>query len=191
VWGPNQLLGRAVAGQTLGVVGMGAIGSAVARRARGFDMDVQYFNRHPNPAAEADTGARLVGFDELLASSDFVSLHAPLNDQSRHLIDADALAAMRPTAVLINTARGPLVDEVALVEALRTGQIAAAGLDVFEDEPRLAPGLTELDNVVVLPHIGSATTATRAAMVDLACANIVAVLDGKPPPTPLNPEVFV
>ncbi len=189
VWGPNQLLGRPVAGQTLGIVGLGAIGTAVARRARGFDMTVQYVNRRASPAAEATTGARLVELDELLATSDFVSLHAPLNDQSHHLIDAVALSRMKPTAVLVNTARGALVDEAALVEALRSGTIAAAGLDVFEDEPRLAPGLVELDNVVVLPHIGSATTAARAAMVELACANIVAVLSGGRPPTPLNPEV--
>jgi glyoxylate reductase len=190
VWGPTQLLGRAVAGQVLGIVGMGAIGGAVARRARGFGMSVLYFNRHPDPAGEAETGARLVGLDELLATADFVSLHAPLNDESRHLIDAAALGRMKPTAVLVNTARGPLVDEVALVEALRSGTIAAAGLDVYADEPRLAPGLAELENVVVLPHIGSATTAARAAMVELACANIVAVLRGDPPPTPLNPEVL-
>jgi glyoxylate reductase len=190
VWGPNQLLGRPVAGQTLGIIGLGAIGTAVARRARGFDMTVQYANRHPNPAAEAATGARRVELDELLATSDFVSLHAPLNDQSRRLIDAAALARMKSTAVLVNTARGALVDEVALVEALASGAIAAAGLDVFEDEPRLAPGLAQLDNVVVLPHIGSATTAARAAMVELACANIVAVLSGETPPTPLNPEVL-
>ena len=128
--------------------------------------------------------------EELLATSDFVSLHAPLNDESRHLIDATALARMKPTAVLVNTARGPLVDEAALVEALRSGTIAAAGLDVFEDEPHLASGLAELDNVVVLPHIGSATTAARGAMVELACANIVAVLSGATPPTPINPEVL-
>ncbi len=191
VWGPSMLLGHPVAGQTLGIVGLGAIGTAVARRARGFDMSVVYVNRHPKPAAEAATGARRVELDELLATSDFVSLHAPLNDRSRHLIDAPALERMKRTAVLVNTARGALVDEVALVTALRSGSIAAAGLDVFEDEPSLAPGLAELDNVVVLPHIGSATTATRAAMVELACANIVAVLRGGRPPTPLNPEVLV
>jgi len=190
VWGPTQLLGRAVAGTTLGIVGMGAIGSAVAERARGFGMSVVYFNRRRAPEAEQRTGARYVPFDELLATSDFVSLHAPLNDDSRHLLDAAALARMKSTAVLVNTARGPLVDEAALVAALRSGTIAAAGLDVYEAEPVLAPGLTELDNVVLLPHIGSATTATRAAMVELACANIVAVLRGDPPPTPLNPEVL-
>ena len=190
VWGPNQLLGRPVAGQTLGIVGLGAIGTAVARRARGFGMSVVYVNRHAAPAAEAETGARRVELDELLATSDVVSLHAPLNDESRHLIDGAALARMKPTAVLVNTARGPLVDEEALVEALRAGTIAAAGLDVYEDEPRLTPGLAELDNVVVLPHIGSATTATRGAMVELACRNIIDVLDGRTPPTPLNPEVL-
>jgi glyoxylate reductase len=188
VWGPTQLLGRAVAGATLGIVGMGAIGSAVAERARGFGMAVAYFNRHRDPEAERRTGARYVPLDELLATADFVTLHAPLNDESRHLIDAAALSRMKPTAVLVNTSRGALVDEAALVESLRAGAIAAAGLDVYEDEPRLAPGLADLDNVVLLPHIGSATTATRAAMVELACANIAAVLHGQPPPTPLNPK---
>jgi glyoxylate reductase len=190
VWGPTQLLGRAVAGATLGIVGMGAIGSAVAERARGFDMSIVYFNRRRDPEAERRTGARYVPLDELLSTADFVTVHAPLNDESRHLIDAAALGQMKPTAVLVNTSRGALVDEPALVEALRAGTIAAAGLDVYEDEPRLAPGLAELDNVVLLPHIGSATTATRAAMVELACANITAVLRGDPPPTPLNPEVI-
>jgi glyoxylate reductase len=190
VWGPNQLLGLPVAGQTLGIVGMGQIGSAVARRAQGFDMEVVYFNRHPNPEVERATGARLIPLDELLATSDFVSLHAPLNDESRHLVDAQALRRMKPTAVLINTARGALVDEVALVDALRSGLIAAAGLDVYEAEPQLAPGLVELDNVVLLPHIGSATTATRGAMVELCSRNIVAVLRGQPPVTPLNPEAL-
>lgn len=190
VWGPSMLLGQPVAGQTLGIVGMGAIGTAVARRARGFGMEVLYRNRHRQPEVEAELGVRRVELDELWATSDFVSLHAPLTDETRHVVDAAALGAMKPTAVLVNTARGPLVDEVALVEALRSGTIAAAGLDVFEDEPRLAPGLAELDNVVVLPHIGSATTQTRGAMVELACANIVAVLSGQRPPTPLNPEVL-
>jgi glyoxylate reductase len=190
VWGPSQLLGRAVAGATLGIVGMGAIGSAVAERARGFGMSVVYFNRRRDPDAERRTSARYAPLDELLSTADFVTLHAPLNDESRHLIDAAALARMKPTAVLVNTARGALVDEAALVEALRAGTIAAAGLDVYEDEPRLQPGLAELDNVVLLPHVGSATTATRAAMVELACANIVAVLRGGRPPTPLNPEAL-
>jgi glyoxylate reductase len=189
-WSGLSLLGAPVAGRTLGVVGLGAIGTAVARRARGFDMTVLYTNRHRNLDAEAALAAEggpvpeLVPLDELLARADVVSLHAPLNDDSRHLIDAGALARMKPTAILVNTARGPLVDEPALVAALRDGTIAAAGLDVFEHEPTLAPGLAELPNTVLLPHIGSATSAARAAMVQLCCDNIIAVLSGRPPLTP-------
>ncbi|MFN8038283.1 MAG: D-glycerate dehydrogenase [Acidimicrobiales bacterium] len=189
-WSPTQLVGQPVHGRTIGIVGMGAIGTAVARRARGFGMEVLYASRSPRPEAEAGTGARRVPLDELLATADVVSLHTPLTPETRHLIDAAALARMKPTAILVNTARGPVVDEVALVEALRTGRIAAAGLDVFEREPALADGLAELDNAVVLPHLGSATTEARAAMVGLACANVVAVLAGGEPPTPLNPEVL-
>ena len=194
-WSGLQLLGSAVAGRTLGIVGMGAIGSAVARRARGFDMAVLYANRHRNPEAEAalangGSAPQLVGLDELLERSDIVSLHAPLNDDSRHLIDAAALARMKPTAMLVNTARGPLVDEAALVAALRDGTIAGAGLDVFEHEPDLAPGLADLANTVLSPHIGSATVDARAAMVTLCCDNISAVLSGRPPLTARNPEVL-
>ncbi|MGZ4708701.1 MAG: 2-hydroxyacid dehydrogenase [Acidimicrobiales bacterium] len=195
-WSGLALLGSPVAGQTLGIVGLGAIGTAVARRARGFDMPVLYTNRHRNLEAErtlAEAGAaapQLVPLDELLERADIVSLHAPLNADSRHLIDADALARMKPTAILVNTARGPLVDEPALVAALRDGTIAAAGLDVFEHEPALAAGLAELPNTVLLPHIGSATRDTRAAMVRLCCDNIVAVLSGHPPLTARNPEVI-
>jgi glyoxylate reductase len=148
-------------------------------------MTVLYAARHDSPDA-GTVGARRVDLDELLAESDFVSLHAPLNDQSRHLIDAAALARMRPTAVLLNTARGPLVDEAALVAALRDGAIAAAGLDVFEREPELAEGLAGLPNVVLAPHVGSATTEARGAMVRLCCENILAVLDGRPPLTPVS-----
>jgi glyoxylate reductase len=184
-WSPTQLLGAPVAGRTLGIVGLGAIGTAVARRAQGFRMTVLYCARRDSPDADA-VGARRVDLDELLAESDFVSLHAPLSDQSRHLIDAAALARMRPTAVLLNTARGPLVDEAALVAALRDGAIAAAGLDVFEREPALAEGLAGLPNVVLAPHVGSATTEARGAMVRLCCENILAVLDGRPPLTPVS-----
>jgi glyoxylate reductase len=185
---PTLLLGAPVAGRTLGIVGLGAIGTAVARRARGFGMTVLYVNRHPNPAAEAEVGAERVSLDELFRRSDIVSLHAPLNDDSRHVVDAAALARMKPTAILVNTARGPLVDEAALVAALRDGTIAAAGLDVYEREPALSPGLAELANVVLLPHIGSATTEARGDMVRLCCDNIVAVLDGRPALTPRNPS---
>lgn len=188
-WSPTQLVGQPVHGRTIGIVGMGAIGTAVARRARGFGMPVLYTSRSARPEAEAETGARRVPLDELLATADVVSLHAPLTPDTRHLIDAAALARMKPTAILVNTARGPVVDEAALVDALRAGRIAAAGLDVFEREPALADGLAELDNAVVLPHLGSATTEARATMVGLACANVVAALTGGEPPTPLNPEV--
>jgi glyoxylate reductase len=184
-WGTRQLLGQAVGGRTLGIVGMGAIGRAVARRARGFSMPVLYHNRHRvDPAVEDELGARYVALDELLEASDVVSLHAPLNDESRHMVDAAALARMKPTAVLVNTGRGPLVDEDALVEALRAGRIAGAGLDVFEREPTLAEGLAALDNVVLAPHLGSATTAARADMVRLCADNITAVLGGRPALTP-------
>ncbi len=189
-WRPSQLLGAAVQGRTLGILGLGKIGSAVARRGTGFGMRVIYHNRSRNFRAEGVTGARYVGLDELLETSDFLSLHSPLTPETRHVIDAAALARMQPTAVLVNTGRGPLIDEVALVDALRDRRIAAAGLDVFEQEPALAPGLVELDNVVLLPHIGSATTEARGAMVELCCANIVATLEGRRPLTPLNPEVL-
>jgi glyoxylate reductase len=186
---PIQLLGQPVGGRTLGIVGMGAIGRAVARRARGFSMPVVYFNRNRVPVeVERELGARFVALDELLSTADYVSLHAPLNDQSRHLIDGAALARMKPTAVLVNTARGPLVDEVELVRALRAGTIAAAGLDVYEREPLLADGLAQLDNVVLSPHVGSATTDTRGAMVRLCIDNVVAVLAGRPAVTPAPPS---
>jgi glyoxylate reductase len=182
---PTQLLGQPVGGRTLGIVGMGAIGRAVARRARGFSMPVVYFNRNRVPVeVEQELGTRFVALDELLSTADYVSLHAPLNDQSRHLIDAAALARMKPTAVLVNTARGALVDEVELVRALRQRTIAAAGLDVYEREPLLADGLAQLDNVVLSPHVGSATTDTRGAMVRLCIDNVVAVLAGRPAVTP-------
>jgi len=188
-WGPTHWLGQPVWGRTLGVVGMGKIGTAVARRGRGFGMEVVYHNRRRVPEAEAELGARYVELDELFATADVVSLHAPLNDESRHVVDAAALARMKPTAVLVNTARGPLVDEAALVDALASGTIAAAGLDVYEGEPELAPGLRDLEQVVLLPHIGSATTEARGAMAELCCRNILAVLAGEPALTPLNPEV--
>ena len=149
-------------------------------------MPVVYTNRTRNTAVEAEIGARRVSFDELLASSDVLTLHAPSTPETRHVIDAAALSRLRPGAILVNTARGPLVDEAALVAALRASRLAAAGLDVFEREPELERGLTELDNVVLLPHLGSATAEARGAMVELCCRNIIAVLAGEPPLTPLN-----
>jgi glyoxylate reductase len=184
-WSPTQLVGSAVHGRTLGIVGMGGIGTAVARRGRGFGMELLYANRNRHPDREAEVGASFVPFDELLERSDIISLNAPATPETHHLVDAAALARMKPTAILVNTARGSLVDEVALADALRTGVIAAAGLDVFEAEPVVTPALLELENVVLLPHLGSATAETRAAMVELACANIIAVLSGRPPLTPI------
>jgi glyoxylate reductase len=186
-WSPTQLLGTSLTGKTLGIFGMGKIGAAVARRAGGFGMTVIYTNRTRNVAVEQELGARAVAFDELLARSDVLTLHAPATAETRGAFDAAALAQLQPGAVFVNTARGPLVDEAALVDALRARRIAAAGLDVFEREPELAAGLTDLDNVVMLPHIASATHEARGAMVELCCRNVIAVLAGEPPITPVKP----
>ena len=183
------MLGGDVAGSTLGLIGPGRIAAAVARRANGFGMTVLYHGRRPSQELDA-LGGRSVGLDELLATSDFVSLHVPLSAETRHLIDARALSAMRKTAYLINTSRGPVVDEVALVAALGSRTIAGAGLDVYEDEPQMAQGLAELPNTVLLPHLGSATIATRAAMSRIAGENVVAFLRGLRPPNLVNPEVW-
>lgn len=178
-WETKALLGMELNGKTLGIVGMGRIGLAVARRAIGFGMRVVYHNRsRANPTPERLLGARYVGFEELLATSDVVSLHLPLNDASHHLFDASAFARMKPTALLINTARGPIVDEAALVEALRNGEIAGVGLDVFEREPAIHPGLLDLNRVVLAPHLASATTEARTAMAQMCSDAIQAVFSG-------------
>lgn len=188
-WGPMQLLGQDVHGATLGIVGAGRIGAAVALRSIGFRMRVLYADGEQKPELER-IGARRVPIEELLRESDFVSLHVPLDATTRHLIDARALARMKPTACLINTARGPIVDEAALVEALRERRIAGAALDVYEHEPELTPGLTSLDNVVCIPHLGSATQATRNRMAVMAAENLVAALRGERPPNLVNPEAL-
>ena len=187
-WDMFFMLGASLQGKTLGVVGLGKIGAATARRARGFGMEIAYTQRNRADAAlEGELGgARYMELDELLAQSDVVTLHVPLTAQTRHLISAEKLALMRDTAYLVNTARGPVVDEAALAHALSEGQIAGAGLDVFENEPEVHPDLLELDNVVLLPHLGSATIETRTAMGELAARNVVSVLTGKPPITPVN-----
>lgn len=185
-WGMFMMLGTSLQGRTLGIVGMGAIGEALADRARAFGLSIVYHNRRPVEAAtEARLGARLVPLDELLATSDVVSLNCPYTQETHHLIDADALRSMGSAAYLVNTARGPIVDEAALVAALRDGVIAGAGLDVFEHEPEVHPGLLDLDNAVLVPHLGSATVETRAAMAELAARNVVEVLAGRPPVTPV------
>ncbi len=185
-WGPMQLLGEPLQGRTLGIVGMGAIGQAVARRGKGFGMEIVYFNRNRvAPKIESSLGAEFVSFEELLRRSDFLSLHAPLNEHSRHLFNQQTFQLMKSTAVLVNTARGALIDEVELVAALRDGRLAAAGLDVYEFEPKITEGLLGLDNVVLAPHLGSASTLARGDMVRLCCENVSAVLAGKPALTPV------
>jgi len=185
-WAPLQLLGLQLSGATLGILGAGRIGSAVARRSVGFGMKVIYTDQRANPELERELEARRVDFNTLLAEADVLSVHIPLSAESRHLIGAPQLARMKPTAVLVNTARGPIIDEAALVDALRSGRIAAAGLDVYENEPRLTPGLSELSNVVLLPHLGSATTTTRQRMSQMTAENAIAVLSGREPPNPVN-----
>jgi lactate dehydrogenase-like 2-hydroxyacid dehydrogenase len=183
-WTPTQLLGTRVTGKTLGIVGYGRIGRAVARRAHfGFGMRVLHHSRRAPVTQPGDAPAEhRARLEDLLAESDVVSLHCPATPETRHLIDGAALARMRPTAFLVNTARGDVVDEAALVAALREGRLAGAGLDVYEREPRLAAGLRELPNVVLLPHLGSATTETRVAMGLRALANLEAFFDGREPP---------
>jgi len=185
-WGPKQLMGRDVWGKKLGIVGFGRIGQSVARRAKGFGMDVLYHNRSRKGEAERELAARYLDLDELLETADFVSIHTPLTGDTNHLIGATELRRMKPEAVLVNTSRGPVVDEAALAEALANGQIFAAGLDVYEDEPEVHPKLLELENVVLAPHIGSASVETRDRMAVLAAENLAAVLRGEDPKTPVD-----
>jgi len=186
-WEPGQLLGRELSGSVVGIVGLGRIGTRVAELLRGFDVTLLYVARSPRPAQEeARLGTRHVALDELLERSDFVTLHAPLTPETRHLIDAAALGRMRPGAVLVNTSRGGLVDTAALARALEEGPLFAAGLDVYEDEPRVPPELTRLEHVVLVPHIGSATTEARNGMARLAAENVIAVLGGRDPITPVR-----
>ena len=178
-WETTLLLGMELAGKTLGIVGFGRIGAGVARRALGFGMDVVYHSRSgANPTVERQTGAKRVDLDTLLATSDVVSIHCPLNDDSHHLIDAAALDRMKPTTLLINTARGPIVDEAALVAALNDGGIAGAGLDVFEREPEVHPGLLDHDRVVLAPHLASATTDARIRMGQMCVESLQAFYAG-------------
>ena len=191
LWAPFLFLGREVSGKTLGIVGFGRIGRAVARRARGFGMRVLYHNRNRlTPAEERESQAEYADLNKLLAQADFVSLHVPLSEETRYLIGTAELSRMKPTAYLINTARGPVVDEKALLAALQKGAIAGAGLDVYENEPALTPGLAELGNVVLLPHVGSATLETRTGMAAMASRNLIAGLSGERPPNLVNPEVL-
>jgi len=187
-WSMFFMLGSGIQGKTLGIVGLGQIGTATARRARAFGMRIAYTGRRRvSPELEAELVAEWVGeLDELVATADVVSLHCPLTPETHHLIDARRLALMKPGAYLVNTTRGPVVDEAALTAALREGTIAGTGLDVFENEPAVHPGLIELEQVVLIPHLGSATIETRTAMAVLAARNALAVVDGKPPLTPVT-----
>jgi glyoxylate reductase len=188
----GHLAGVAVYGKTIGLVGGGGrIGTAVARRARGFGMRVLYWAPRRKPEAlEREFGMTYMPLDQLLAESDFVSLHSPLNSESRHQIGKRELALMKPTAFLINTARGAIVDEAALAHALRQRRIAGAGLDVFEHEPKITPALLKMPNVVMTPHLGSAIVEVREKMANIVVDNILALLDGKAPPNCVNPEVL-
>jgi len=191
-WHPRFMLGSDVHGRVLGIIGLGRIGQAVARRGQGFRMPLLYAGRHRvDPGIERELGARFVSLEELLQTADFVSIHAPLNDDTRHLIGDRQLRLMKRDAYLINTARGPIVDEAALARALREGWIAGAGLDVYEDEPRVHAELLRCENAVLVPHVGSATVSARAGMAETAARNLIAALDGQVPPHLLNPEALV
>jgi glyoxylate reductase len=190
-WSPMFMVGQDISGSTLGIVGAGRIGAAVARRAVGFDMRILYHNRRRSPELEAATGAQYHALDDLLRKSDFVVVMVPLTAETKGMFGAREFALMKPTAVFVNAARGPIVKELELAEALKQGRPWAAGLDVFEFEPIGAdhPLLT-LPNVTAVPHIGSASVATRTAMATLAAKNLVAALTGQPVPSPVNPEVL-
>ncbi len=186
-WSPLLLLGSDLAGKTLGVVGLGQIGSLVAKKAKlGLGMKIVYHDIQPNQQFEQETGAGFLELDELLKVADVVSIHVPLLETTKHLINAEKLALMKESAYLVNTSRGPVIDEAALVEALRNKKIKGAALDVFEDEPTLKPGLIELENAILTPHIASATEETRAKMSEIAAQNIVAVLEGQEAPNRIN-----
>ncbi len=189
-WEPMDFLASPVVGKTLGIVGAGRIGSCVAKMAAGFDMPIRYTARSPKPEIEMHLGARRVDLPNLLANADFVSLHVPLSTETRHLIGERELAMMKRSAFIINTARGPLIDEQALVNAVRDKRIAGCGLDVYENEPSLTPGLIDFPNVVLLPHVGSGTLETREKMAVMAADNLVAMLQGHRPPHCVNPEVY-
>jgi len=185
-WGPKLFMGPDVWGKKLGIVGLGRIGQAVARRAKGFDMDLLYHNRSRKEEAEKELGARFVELDEMLETADFVTIHTPLTDETYHLMGEAELGKMKSEAVLVNTSRGPVVDEDALADALAEGRIFAAGLDVYEEEPKVHPKLLELENVVLAPHIGSGSIETRNKMAALAAEHLAAVLRGEQPRTPVN-----
>lgn len=189
-WAPMLFLGGDITGRTLGIIGAGRIGQAVAMKAKGFQLRVLYCDEAVNPLIEKEVGARKVSLEELLQAADFVSVHVPLLPATRHLLNHQTLRLMKKTAYLINTSRGAVIDETALAEALRTGVIAGAGLDVFENEPHVHPELLQVENVVLTPHTASATVGTRDTMATMAATNLVAALRGERPPNLVNAEVW-
>ena len=185
VWGPKLLLGKEITNKTLGIVGLGRIGSAVALKMnKGFNMKIIYYDMKRNEEMEKEHNFEYRELDDLLKEANFVSLHTALTEETKHLINKERLALLKPSAILINTSRGPIIDEMALIDALKEKKITGAALDVFEKEPELMPGLADLDNVILTPHIASGTKGTRDKMSEMAANNIIAVLDGK---EPLNP----
>lgn len=189
-WKPTLLLGMNVYGKTLGIFGMGRIGSAVARRARGFDMEVIYHNRNPNPEIERKTGAKYVGFGDLLWKSDFLVISSPLSPGTRGKFGTTQFESMKNSAIIVNVGRGPIIKETELVEALKKGVIRGAGLDVFENEPDIDPGLMNMDNVVLLPHMGSGSRETREEMAAMAVRAVEAALRGETPEHLVNREAL-
>ncbi len=189
-WMPLGFLGTDIKGKTLGIIGAGRIGTAMASRSIGFKMKVIYFDPQDNKTLEKELGAKKVSLDTLLRESDFISLHIPLQDDTYHLISEKEFGIMKPNVILINTSRGSVINEIDLVRALNNKRIAGAGLDVYENEPQLTTGLEKLDNVVLLPHIGSATVETRSKMALMAAENLIKILKGEIPPNLVNPEVL-
>jgi glyoxylate reductase len=189
-WEPDIFLGTDVVGKTLGIIGLGRIGSMVARRAKGYNMTIYYTKREPDPEAEKELGVVFASLDDLLAKSDFISLHVPLTEETRHMINKTAFSKMKRGAFLVNTARGPVVDERDLVDALRSGQLGGAALDVFDNEPNIAPELINAPNVITTPHIASATIEARNKMGEQAVAAILDVLSDKKPDNLVNPDIW-
>ena len=189
-WGLQMLLGHDIYGKTLGIVGFGRIGQAVAKRAAGFNMSIQFFDTQPVPASVIPEGVKTVDLETLLSTSDFISLHVPLLPETHHLLNEKTFAQMKQNCIVVNTSRGPVIDEEALARALKSGRIAAAGLDVFEREPEIAPELLKLQNVVLAPHIASASRETRLKMCMMAAENLLAGLQGENPPNLVNPEAM-
>jgi glyoxylate reductase len=190
VWKLQMLLGHDVYGKTLGIIGLGSIGKAMARRAKGFGMSIQYCGSGRTIPVTESEGARAVSLETLLSTSDFISVHVPLLPATTHLLNDQAFALMKPSCIFVNSSRGPVVDEKALVRALQSGKIAGAGLDVFEREPEVEPELLKLENVVLAPHIGSASRETRLTMCLMAAENVLAGLKGERPPNLVNPEAL-